>query len=136
MSRVAQMVQNPPAMRETWVRSIPGWGRFPWRRAWQTTPVFLPGESPGQRNLGALCSPQGRKEPDTTERLSTAHTPSCSCVLCVCDHKTVVRASWEAWAVCLVLLYLCWRCLEFAQPRRDRVMFSGWCLSLASHRHG
>jgi len=25
---------------------IPGWGRFPWRRAWQPTPVFLPGESP------------------------------------------------------------------------------------------
>ena len=28
-----------------WVR------KFPWRRAWQTTPVFLPGESNGQRNL-------------------------------------------------------------------------------------
>ena len=26
--------------------SIPGLGRSPWRRAWQTTPVFLPGESP------------------------------------------------------------------------------------------
>ena len=28
---------------------IPGSGRFPWRRAWQLTPVFLPGESHGQR---------------------------------------------------------------------------------------
>jgi len=27
------------------VGSIPGLGRFPWRRAWQPTPVFLPGES-------------------------------------------------------------------------------------------
>jgi len=26
--------------------SIPGLGRFPWRRAWQPTPVFLRGESP------------------------------------------------------------------------------------------
>ena len=26
--------------------SIPGLGRSPWRRAWQPTPVFLPGESP------------------------------------------------------------------------------------------
>ena len=25
--------------------SIPGLGRFPWRWAWQPTPVFLPGES-------------------------------------------------------------------------------------------
>ena len=32
--------------------SIPGLGRFPWRRAWQPTPVFLPGESHGQRSLG------------------------------------------------------------------------------------
>ena len=25
--------------------SIPGLGRFPWRRKWQPTPVILPGES-------------------------------------------------------------------------------------------
>ena len=31
-----------------------------WRRKWQPTPVFLPGESHGQRNL-AGCSPCGRK---------------------------------------------------------------------------
>ena len=30
---------------------IPGLGRFPWRRKWQPTPVFLPGESHGQRSL-------------------------------------------------------------------------------------
>ena len=32
---------------------IPGSGRFPWRRAWQPPPVFLPGESHGQRRLVA-----------------------------------------------------------------------------------
>ena len=47
-------------------------GKFPGRRAWQFTPVFLPGESHGQRSL-AGCSPWGRKESDTTEQLST-HT--------------------------------------------------------------
>ena len=31
--------------------SIPGLGRFPWRREWLPTPVFLPGESRGQRSL-------------------------------------------------------------------------------------
>ena len=40
-----------------------------WRREWQPTPVFLPGESHGQRSL-AGHSPQGQKESDTTERLT------------------------------------------------------------------
>ena len=31
--------------------SNPGLGRSPWRREWQPTPVFLPGESHGQRSL-------------------------------------------------------------------------------------
>ena len=51
--------------------SIPGLGRFPWRRAWQPTPVFLPGESPGTDEPGGGYSPWGHKESDTTERLST-----------------------------------------------------------------
>ena len=29
-------------------------GRFPWRRAWQSTPVFLPGESPWTEEPGGL----------------------------------------------------------------------------------
>ena len=32
--------------------SILGLGRLPWRRAWQPTPVFLPGEFHEQRSLG------------------------------------------------------------------------------------
>ena len=36
-----------------------------WRRKWQPTPVFLPGEPQGQRSLAGY-SPQGRKELDTT----------------------------------------------------------------------
>ena len=48
--------------------SISGSGRFPWRRKWQPTPVFLPGESHGWRNLVGY-SPRGHKELDTTERL-------------------------------------------------------------------
>ena len=42
---------------------------MPWRRKWQPTPGFLPGESHGQRSL-ADDSPGSRKESDTTERLS------------------------------------------------------------------
>ena len=71
-SLVAQMVKNPPAMWETWVWS-PGWVD-PLEEGMATTPVFLPGESHGQRNL-AGCSPWGHKEVGhdwMTERLSTA----------------------------------------------------------------
>jgi len=39
------------------------------RRAWQTTPVFLPGESHGQRGIMGY-SPWGHKESDMTEQLS------------------------------------------------------------------
>ena len=43
-------------------------GKIPWKRKWQPTPVFLPGESHGRRSLVGY-SPQGRKKSDTTERL-------------------------------------------------------------------
>ena len=63
-SLVAQIVKNLPAMQETWVRSL-GW-KIPWRREWQSTPVFLAGKSHGQRSP-ASHSPWGCKELDTTE---------------------------------------------------------------------
>ena len=37
-----------------------------WRRQWHPTPVFLPGESQGQRSLVG-CHLWGRTELDTTE---------------------------------------------------------------------
>ena len=43
-----------------------------WKRKWQPTPGFLPGESHGQRSL-AGCSPWVSKKLDTTEVIS-AHT--------------------------------------------------------------
>ena len=69
-SLVAQMVKNLPAMQETQVRSL-GW-EDPLERAWQPTPLFLPGEFHGQRNLAGY-RPWGRKESDMTEQLGT-HT--------------------------------------------------------------
>jgi len=50
-SQVVLVVKNLPAKAgdvrcgfDPWVRKIP------WRRAWQATPVFLPGESNGRRS--------------------------------------------------------------------------------------
>ena len=64
----AQMVKNLPAMKKTWVQPL-GW-EDPLGRAWQPTPIFLPGESHGQRNLAGY-SPWSHKESDMTEWLST-----------------------------------------------------------------
>ena len=61
------MVKNLPADAGD-VRasgSVPGSGRSPAGRAWQPTPVFLPGESHGQGSLEGHC-PWGHKELDTT----------------------------------------------------------------------
>ena len=46
------------------VRSLVG--KIPWRRAWQPNPVFLPGESHGQKGLGGYGS-WSHKELDTTK---------------------------------------------------------------------
>ena len=45
------VVKNPPANAGDRCRFDPWVGKIPWRRAWQHTPVFLPGESHGQRSL-------------------------------------------------------------------------------------
>ena len=47
-----------------------------WRRRWHPTPVLLPGKSHGRRSLVG-CSPWGRKESDTTERLHFHFSLSC-----------------------------------------------------------
>ena len=54
-SLVVEMVNNLPAMQETRVRSL-GREDSPGEGKWQPTPVFLPGESHGQRTL-AGCGP-------------------------------------------------------------------------------
>ena len=51
---------------DPWVRKIP------WRTEWQPTPIFLPGEFHGQRNLVGYRL-WGRKESDTTERLTLTY---------------------------------------------------------------
>ena len=57
-SLMAQMVKSPPAKQGP--RFNPWVEKMPWRRKWQPTPVFLPGEFQGQRSL-AGSSPWGHK---------------------------------------------------------------------------
>ena len=60
---VAQMVKNLPALQDTQVQSL-GWEDSLVGRAWQPTPVFLPGEFHGLKSLAGY-SPWGYKELDT-----------------------------------------------------------------------
>ena len=51
-SQVVAVVKDPPANAGDMRHSFDPWvGKIPWRRAWQPTPVFLAGESHGQRSL-------------------------------------------------------------------------------------
>ena len=53
-------------VRHDWVTSLSLYTFMHWRRKWQPTPVFLPGESQGQRGLVG-CRLWGHTESDTTE---------------------------------------------------------------------
>ena len=62
---MAQVVKNWPAIRrcgfDAWV------GEMPWRRAWPSTPVFLPGESHGWRSLaGYRPHPKSQTPPSNS----------------------------------------------------------------------
>ena len=48
-----------------------------WRRKWQPTPVFLPGESQGRGSLVGCCQ-WGRSKSDTTEQLHFDFSLSCT----------------------------------------------------------
>ena len=51
------MVKNPPVNAGAMSLGFDPWiGKIPWRRAWQPTLVFLPGESYGQRSLAEYGS--------------------------------------------------------------------------------
>ena len=56
---MAQTEKNPPEMQETWVESL-GW-KIPWKKAWQPTPVFFPGESTWTEELRGLKSMESQR---------------------------------------------------------------------------
>ena len=66
---MAQTVKNPPAMWETWVRSL-GW-EDPLEEGMATHSNILAWRIPTAEQPGGL-QPQGHKELDTTKRLSIA----------------------------------------------------------------
>ena len=53
-------------------RLDPWVGKISWRRKWQSTPVFLPGKSHGQRKLVGYC-PWDRRESNNSVQLNNYH---------------------------------------------------------------
>ena len=82
-------------------RSDPWIGKIPWRRTWQPTPVFLPGDSQGHRSLGGY-SLWGCKDSHMTERL-TLSSSSLFWVNGLFDHcmeskgLDIVNRLWAGW---------------------------------------
>ena len=64
VSLVVQLVKHLPAIQEPGFN--PWVGKTPWRREWQPTPVFLPGESM-DRGAWRATVHGVHKELDTTE---------------------------------------------------------------------
>ena len=84
-------------VRHDWVTSLSLFTFMHWRRKWQPTPVFLPGES---QEWGILvgCHLWGRRESDTTEVTQQQ------------QHTYFVLPLWLRW---------CWICLQCRRLRFD-----------------
>ena len=70
-------------------------GRIPWRRAWQPTSVFFPGESHGQRSLeepGGLQSIVSQRVSQDSSNLSNSHP---------CQSRS--EYAWECPCLCILV---------------------------------
>ena len=90
-SLVAHLVKNPPAVWETWVRSL-GW-EDPWRRERLPTPVLWP------REFHGLYSPWGCKGSDINEPLSLSlyfpNDENLILIICCCLFAKLHLTLWD-----------------------------------------
>ena len=101
-------------VRHDWATSLSLFPCMHWRRKWQPTPVFLPGESQGRGSLVG-CRRRGRRESDTTEvtqqqeqQLGPEVCAWLYWVICVCacvlSHCSRVQLCATLWTVAPSLL--------------------------------
>ena len=85
------VVKNRLPMKETEEMRFHPWvGKIPWRRAWQPTPVLLPGKSHGQRGLAGYGL-WGRKR--VSRDLATEHRPPTLC--CIDLQNLFILHNWN-----------------------------------------
>ena len=97
-SLVAQLVKNLHAM---WRPGFDPWvGKIPWRKKWQPTPVFLPGESPRTEEPGGLQSMESQRiRHDWATKHSTQH-----------------MGAWQTILLFILLLFSCYTVSDTFQP--------------------
>ena len=78
LTRRGSTPSSVPTSCATWANYTNFVRKMPWRGKWKPTPVFLPGESHGQRSLRGYC-PWGCKESDIAEWLTLTYF-ACLCV--------------------------------------------------------
>ena len=88
-SLVAQRIKLLPAMRETWECV----GKIPWRRKWQPTPVFLPGESHGQKSLAGYSPVQFSSVQSLShvQLFATPRTAACQASLSITNSRSSLK---------------------------------------------
>ena len=107
-SQVVLVVKNPPCQcrrRKRLRFQFLGWEDL-WRRAWQLTLVFLPGESHGQRSLAGY-SPLGRKELDMAE--ATQQHAHMAFTICLVSKQKSHFREWPSMlfrTVCVVIAFV------------------------------
>ena len=96
--------------RQTWVPSRGQ--RIPWRRNWQSTPVFSPGEILWTEEPGGH-SPQGHKGWDTTEHghfcITVYHAPWCGGIVlrCLIPVRALTESSFPSQGLSILIFDLC-----------------------------
>ena len=91
-SQVELVVNNPPASARD-MGLIPELGRSPWRRSWQPTPIFLPGESHGQRSLAGY-SPWVHKSRTQLRNLAHTHSATWNLVIFLSEIIGIMPEYW------------------------------------------
>ena len=103
---------------DPWVRKIP------WRRAWQPTPVFLSGETHGQRNLVGYIQSMGCQRVGHNEVTEHTHTHTHTHTRTLSRHLILIllripykrRRQWHPTPVLLPGKSHGWRSLEGCSP--------------------
>ena len=103
------------------------------RRQWHPTPALLPGKSLGRRSLVG-CSPWGREESDTTERLHFHFSLSCveegngNPLQCSCLENPRDKGAW--WAA---VYGVAQSQTQLKRLSSSSICWKGWCWSWSSN---